>query len=270
MQQWCWVTKYSDLPSDGISAVASPAFQVPGALTGNPGRQGAGHICITIFVPWVSAGLSPPGWGRPAHAEVRHQLAPAFTARSKLGLFLLLLHLLGCPSVSDPDFPSWFSSAHTSSLSDFPAAGPAAAPPRSGGRTACGSTRSTSGWTTTWGRWVASSEGSTSCNPGAGGLDNNVPVSWGSFVATVWFGWVSAAIWILLRLSQMLYNFKVHNIKQVLLLFWNKTAPLSLGKWLICWFRPWRVLLHTDGTALAVQLPNSGQGGSLWKSQVLE
>lgn len=71
MQQWFWVTKSSDLPSDGINAVAWPAFRVPGPLTGDPGRQLGTFPSGFLSLGWVLACHLPGGfpWGGQAPAR---------------------------------------------------------------------------------------------------------------------------------------------------------------------------------------------------------
>lgn len=80
--------------------------------------QAAGHISMGIFVPWVSAGLSPPmcfPMGTPGTSSHPHLLQGA-----SLGFPFFCCRPIGCPSAPEPGFPWWFSSAHMCVPSLFP------------------------------------------------------------------------------------------------------------------------------------------------------
>lgn len=125
----CWVTKHDDFPSGGINDLHFGAHSISG------------------WRPWQARfhqGFCPLGACWPVTTRP-FPMGPQVPARARV-----YRGLQACALVSSTAFPPNASlSTCVFPLSDSPAAGPAAARPRSGGRTACGSTRSTSGWTTT-------------------------------------------------------------------------------------------------------------------------
>lgn len=128
-QRCCWVTEHNSFPSGGINDLHFGGHRISG------------------WRPWQAVSMLLSGvWPLGACWPVTTRRFPMGARVPACNLPSLHFGVFLC-------FPfQYFPLTRVFPLSDSPAAGPAAARPHSGGRTACGSTRNTSGWTTIWGR----------------------------------------------------------------------------------------------------------------------